>query len=201
MRASWKSVVAVTMIMVSSSLFAAVNIGDKAPDFKVQDTQGKQRSLSEFAGKTVILEWTNPECPFVKKHYGSQNIQKQQADATRNGVVWLSINSSAKGKEGHLNGAQAKEIEAKWKAAPTAYLLDEDGKVGRLYGAKTTPHMYIVDSQGILRYNGAIDSVPSTDESDIAKAKQYVSIGLSELAAGKPITTSVSQPYGCGVKY
>jgi hypothetical protein len=172
-----------------------------APAFKLVDSTGKTRALSDFKGKTVVLEWTNHECPFVKKHYGSGNMQAQQRDATGDGVIWLSINSSAPGKQGHVDGAAAEGIRGKARTAQTAYLLDPSGTVGRAYGAKTTPHMYIIDGKGVLRYAGAIDSIPSADTADIAKATKYVPQALAELAAGKPVSTKVSRPYGCSVKY
>lgn len=175
-------------------------VGQPAPAFSLTDSNGKQHALSDFAGKTVVLEWNNPDCPFVKKHYAG-NMQQQQKDATGNGVVWLSINTSAEGKQGHLDAAGANAMLAEKKAAPSAYLFDRGGAVGRAYAAKTTPHMYVIDGSGTLRYMGAIDSNPSADPADIADATQYVQVALAELAEGKPITTSVTQPYGCSVKY
>ena len=159
---------------------AVAKVGQPAPAFQLVDSTGKTHSLAEFAGKTVVLEWTNHECPFVKKHYGAGNMQAQQRAATADGVVWLSINSSAPGKQGHVDGAQAEGIRGKAKAAQTAYLLDP---------------------QGVLRYAGAIDSIPSADTDDIAKATQHVPTALAELAAGKPVSVAVTQPYGCSVKY
>lgn len=186
----------------SAAAPAATAAVDKAaPAFKLVDSSGKTRSLADFAGKTVVLEWTNHECPFVKKHYGSGNMQKQQRDATAEGVVWLSINSSAPGKQGHVDGATAESIRRQARAAQTAYLLDPEGTVGHAYGAKTTPHMYVIDPKGVLRYAGGIDSIPSADTADIAKATQYVPQALAELAAGKPVSVKVSRPYGCSVKY
>lgn len=186
----------------SAAAPAATAVVDKtAPAFKLVDSTGKTRSLADFAGKTVVLEWTNHECPFVRKHYDSGNMQSQQRDATAKGVVWLSINSSAPGKQGHVDGATAEGIRNKAGAAPTAYLLDPDGTVGHTYGAKTTPHMYVIDPKGVLRYAGGIDSIPSADTNDIAKATQYVPQALAELAAGKPVSVKVSRPYGCSVKY
>lgn len=185
----------------AASVAAAAKVGQAAPAFTLVDSTGKKRSLAEFAGKTVVLEWTNHECPFVKKHYGSGNMQKQQRDAIAKGVVWLSINSSAPGNQGHVDGAGAQGVRSKVGAAQTAYLLDPDGTVGRTYGAKTTPHMYVIDPKGVLRYAGGIDSIQSSDTDDIAKATQFVPQALAELAAGKPVSVSVSRPYGCAVKY
>ena len=180
---------------------ATAKVGDPAPAFELVDSQGKTRTLAEFAGKTVVLEWTNHECPFVKKHYGSANIPGQQKDATGNEVVWLVVNSSAPGKQGHVDGGKAQQIQSGWNAAQTAYLLDPSGEVGRSYGARTTPHMYVIDGKGVLQYAGAIDSIPSADVEDIPQATQYVPATLAALAAGKPVEVPVTQPYGCSVKY
>ena len=187
--------------VVSSGAFAAVTIGSAAPDFSLPDADGKTQTLSQYKGKTVVLEWNNPGCPFVQKHYSSGNIPKQQADATTAGVVWLTINSGASGKQGHLDTQGAQAFIAQYHAAPSAYLFDGDGKVGHLYGAKTTPHMYIIDASGTLRYMGGIDSIPSTDKDDLAKATQYVPQALAELKAGNPVSIATSEPYGCGVNY
>ncbi len=180
---------------------ADAKIGAPAPDFSLVDTSGEVRTLAEFAGKTVVLEWTNHECPFVVKHYDGKNMQRQQADATAAGVVWLVVNSSAPGLQGHVTAAQAETIQADWNASHDHYLFDTDGVVGQAYGARTTPHMYIIDSEGVLRYNGAIDSIPSAAIGDIEKAEQYVEIALAELAAGEEISRPLTQPYGCSVKY
>jgi len=192
---------AFTAAVVSSGAFAAVTVGSAAPDFSLPDANGKTQTLSQYKGKTVVLEWNNPGCPFVQKHYSSGNIPKQQADATKEGVVWLTINSGASGKQGHLDNAGAQAFVAQYHAAPSAYLFDGDGKVGHLYGAKTTPHMYIIDAGGTLRYMGGIDSIASTDKDDLAQATQYVPQALAELKAGKPISVKTSEPYGCAVKY
>jgi peroxiredoxin len=189
------------LCFAGSAAVAAPQIGAPAPEFTLADANGQSRSLSEFRGQTVVLEWTNHDCPFVKKHYNGENMQKQQREAAAAGVVWLTLNSSALGKQGHLDAAAANSIASGWNAANAAYLFDGDGQVGRAYAAKTTPHMYVIDSEGVLRYNGAIDSIPSADVSDIPEAIQYVETGLSELAAGEALTTPVSQPYGCSIKY
>ena len=180
---------------------ATAKVGEPAPAIELVDSTGKTRSLSEFAGQTVVLEWTNHECPFVGKHYGAGNMQAQQRDATSEGVVWLTVNSSAPGKQGHVDGAEAEGIRREAKAVQTAYLLDPEGTAGRAYGAKTTPHMYVIDPDGVLRYAGAIDSIPSADTGDIAGATQYVPQALAELAAGQPVSVTVTRPYGCSVKY
>lgn len=180
---------------------AAALVGQPAPDFTLSDGDGASRSLSQFRGRTVVLEWNNPGCPFVQKHYSSGNIPRQQAAATADGVVWLTINSGAPGKQGHLDGAGARAFLAQYHASPTAYLLDPDGTAGHAYGARTTPHLYVVDGAGVLRYMGGIDSIPSADKSDLAKAIQYVPQALAELKAGKPVSVPTAQPYGCSVKY
>jgi len=193
------------LTLAAACLFAvsaqAVTVGTAAPDFTLPDSNGKTHSLSEYKGKTVVLEWNNPGCPFVQKHYSSGNIPKQQADATGAGVVWLTINSGADGKQGHMDGAGANAFVAQFNAKPSAYLFDGDGKVGHAYGAKTTPHMYIIDGGGVLRYMGGIDSIASSDKEDLGKATQYVPQALAELKAGKAVSVATSQPYGCGVKY
>jgi peroxiredoxin len=180
---------------------STAKVGQAAPDFTLVDSTGQPRSLADYAGKTVVLEWTNHGCPFVRKHYGAGNMQAQQREATAAGVIWLTINSSAPGKQGHVDGAGAEEVRAGAKAAQTAYLLDHDGTVGRAYGAVTTPHMYVIDPDGVLRYAGAIDSIASTDEDDIEEATQYVPQALAELAAGQPVSVTLTRPYGCDVKY
>ena len=179
---------------------AKLEVGKPAPAFTVTDADGKSHSLADFAGKTVVLEWNNPECPFVKKHY-SGNMQKQQKEATAQDVVWLSINSGKAGKQGHVDGKAANAYIAEKGASPTAYLLDTSSATGVAYGAKTTPHMYVIDGKGTLQYMGAIDSVPSADVGDIDGATQYVPQVLAELKSGKPVSVASTQPYGCSVKY
>jgi len=185
----------------SLSAYASVNVGKPAPDFTGVDSQGIKHSLSQYKGKTVVLEWTNHDCPYVKKHYNSGNMQKLQKNATANGVVWLSIISSRPGKQGHVSGEQANQLTRSRNAAPTAVILDETSEIGLLYGAKTTPHMYIIDKTGQLVYMGGIDNIPSKDEDDIAGAKNYVRAALDAMAAGKTIEDSITRPYGCSVKY
>ena len=181
---------------------AAEALVDKsAPNFTLPDTNGKSHSLSDYKGKIVVLEWLNHDCPFVKKFYNSGHMQKLQKTYGKKGVVWFSVISSAPGKDGYCTPEQANELIKQKKAAPTALLLDPDGKVGKLYGAKTTPHMYIITSDGVVVYNGAIDDIRSTNVEDIAKAKNYVQIGLDEVMAGKEVSTKTSVPYGCSVKY
>ncbi|NJK91672.1 MAG: thioredoxin family protein [Blastochloris sp.] len=179
----------------------AADVGKPAPDFKLTDTNGKSHNLSDFKGKTVVLEWINHGCPFVVKHYASGNMQKLQKTYTAKDVVWLSICSSAEGKQGYMKPEEWNKTTAEKGAAPTAVLLDADGKVGQLYGAKTTPEIFIINPEGVLVYEGAIDSIKSTDQADVAKAENYVSKALEELMAGKPISTASTPPYGCSVKY
>jgi peroxiredoxin len=180
---------------------AELPIGKAAPNFRINDPNGRAVSLSDFRGKTVILEWNNPECPSVKKHYESGNMQKTQAEAAAAGVVWLTINSSAEGKQGYMTPAEAKALTASQQSRRTAYLLDPEGVVGRTYGARATPHMYVINSGGTLVYNGAIDDKPTQDKADIAGARNHVLAALSELKAGKPVSVPTSRPYGCSVKY
>jgi len=187
--------------VLAAPLLAAPQVGRPAPDFKLNDASGKVVSLSDYRGKTVVLEWNNPECPFVKKHYSSGNMQRTQAAARKAGAVWLSINSGAPGKQGHMNGAQARAMVAQQKAQPTAYLLDPKGVVGKGYDAKTTPHMYVIDPAGRLVYAGGIDDKPTADKADIAGARNHVLAALTEMKAGKPVSVATSRPYGCSVKY
>ena len=189
------------MAAMSLASHASANVGQPAPDFTGRDTNGNPITLSQYKGKTVVLEWTNHECPYVKKHYNSGNMQKLQRDATADGVVWLSIISSKPGKQGHVSANQANDLTASRNAAPTAVILDETSGIGLLYGAKTTPHMYIIDKAGQLVYMGGIDDTPSSDEDDIPNAKNYVRAALDALAAGQPIKDSTTRPYGCSVKY
>ena len=180
---------------------AEVSIGQPAPDFTLTDCSGKKVSLSDYKGKVVVLEWVNHGCPFVAKHYGSGNMQKLQADAAAKGVVWLSICSSAPGKQGHMTGGDASKKCAETQSAATAYLLDESGEVGKTYNAKVTPEMVVIDANGVLVYQGAIDDKKSTNPGDIAGAKNYAAAALDEVLAGKPVTTPKTEAYGCSVKY
>ncbi len=192
---------ALAAMSFSASTFAAVEIGKPAPNFSLSGADGKIHTLAEYKGKNVVLEWNNPECPFVKKHYGAGNMQKQQADAIASGAVWLTLNSGAPGKQGQLDASSANAYIAETKAKPSAYLFDPDGKAGHAYGARTTPHLYVIDVEGNLRYAGGIDSIASADKGDIADATQFVPQVLGELAAGNAVSTSKSEPYGCSVKY
>jgi peroxiredoxin len=176
-------------------------IGKPAPGFTLMGADGKEHSLSDYKGSFIVLEWFNPDCPFVKKHYNSKNMQTLQKYYREKGVVWMVINSSARGKQGYCTAERANEVIKENDMAPTAFLLDHDGKVGRMYGAKTTPHMYVIDKEGLLIYHGAIDNMPSTRIEDIKTAKNYVQTALDEAIAGKSISVKASQPYGCSVKY
>ena len=187
--------------LVAAPAYAEPQIGKAAPNFRLNDANGRVVSLSDFRGKTVVLEWNNPECPFVKKHYDSGNMQKTQAAAAAAGAVWLTINSSAEGKQGHMTPAQAKAVAAAQQSRRTAYLLDPQGVVGKGYGAKTTPHMYVINPRGTLVYMGGIDDKPTRDPADINGARNHVLAALSELKAGKPVSVPTSRPYGCAVKY
>ncbi len=180
---------------------AAPEIGKPAPEFTGTDTNGKEVKLSDFKGKIVVLEWTNPECPYVVKHYDSKNMQKLQEEATAKGIVWLSINSSAEGKQGNQTGEAANAYIAEKGAKATARILDPKGEIGKAYDAKTTPHMFVIDKEGVLVYNGAIDDNDSFKPEDAATANNYVTAAIDALEAGKPVETSQSKPYGCSVKY
>lgn len=180
---------------------AAVEVGKPAPDFTGTDSNGQTQRLSDFRGKTVVLEWTNHDCPFVVKHYSTGNMQAIQRETTAEGIVWLSIISSAPGKQGHVSPQQANELTRSRDAAPTAVILDPSGDIGRLYGAKTTPHMYIVDAEGTLVYMGGIDDRPTARHSDVEGANNYVRTALTQLANGQTVSEPVTRPYGCSVKY
>ncbi len=181
--------------------FADVTVNEQAPDFTLSDTNGEQHSLSQYHGKFVVLEWMNYECPFIKKHYNSQNMQSLQKEFTKKGVIWFSINSSAEGKQGYFLPEQINALMKERGAQPTAYLIDKDGTTGKMYGALTTPHMFIVNPEGKLIYKGAIDDKPSVDPEDIPGAHNYVRAALEEAMAGKPVSVSLTKSYGCSVKY
>jgi peroxiredoxin len=172
-----------------------------APMFTLTSAEGKTVNLADFKGKYVVLEWWNFECPFVVKHYGAGNMQKLQKEFTEKGVIWLTINSSAPGKQGHVNGEQAISLMKEKKASPTHVLLDHDGKVGKMYDAKTTPQMILISPEGVILYDGAIDSIRSSNPADIEKAENYLVKAFAEASSGKPVSTPKTQPYGCSVKY
>jgi peroxiredoxin len=181
--------------------FAAADIGKPAPAFSAPDSNGKTWSLAELKGKVVVLETSNQDCPYVRKHYNSSNMQTQQREAAAKGVVWLTVASSAPGEQGFVTAAQANELTRTRNAAPAAFLLDPQSKIARAYAATVTPHMYIVDASGVLVYKGGIDSIPSSSQSDVPKAKQYVRVALDEVLSGKPVTEASTRAYGCSLKY
>jgi peroxiredoxin len=190
------------LLAVTAGLtLAETEVGKAAPNFSLPDTNGKPHSLADLKGKYVVLEWYQPDCPFVRKHYRSGNMQALQKEYTAKGVTWLSIDSSAPGEEGNYPAGKLNEISAQDSAARTALLLDPSGEVGRLYGAKTTPDMYVIDPSGILVYKGAIDNKRSTDLADVKTATNYVKGALEAVMAGKTVATTATQPYGCSVKY
>ena len=188
-------------VFCATSAAAAVAVGKPAPDFSATDSSGKTVKLSDFKGKIVVLEWTSNECPIVKKHYDSNNMQKLQKNAAAQGVVWLSVDSSGTHKPGYMDGAAAQAWIKSRNASPTDLLIDPSGAVGHLYEAKTTPHMFVIDKNGTLAYTGAIDSISSADPADVPKAKNYVQAALDELEAGKAVTVAETKSYGCSIKY
>lgn len=191
------------LIAFSASASPAAEPGMEAPDFTGTTTSGETISLSDFEGQTVILEWTNDGCPFVQKHYSDppKNMQSLQARAGEEDIVWLQIISSAPGKQGHVDGARAEEINAGRDASPTHVILDPSGDIGQLYEAKTTPHMFVIEPDRDIAYAGAIDSIPSARVADIDEAENYVTAALDAMAAGEPVQTTWAKPYGCSVKY
>jgi hypothetical protein len=186
---------------VLAGLCYGQKVGEPAPDFKATDSNGQMHQLSDYHGKFVVLEWHNNGCPYTRKHYESGNMQHLQKTWTSRGVIWFTVISSAPGRQGYVTSQQENEYLKRMNAAPTAALLDPQGEVGRLYAAKTTPHMFVINGDGVLIYDGAIDSRATTDKSDVATATNYVSQALEEAMAGKPVTTPTSRPYGCSVKY
>ena len=198
-----KVALAVFTSLIATTVFASdvPPVGSAAPDFSLTDAQGKTHSLSEYKGKYVVLEWFNPECPFVKKHYGTSNMQNLQKQYTDKGVVWLTIDSNAPGTEGSITPEQAQKVSASWKTHQTALLLDPEGKAGRAYGAKNTPNMVIISPEGKIAYEGAIDSKASPNPADIPSSTNYVKVALDESMSGKPVSNANTRPYGCSVKY
>lgn len=182
---------------------AKIPTGESVPDLSLTDSNGQNYNLADFAGKTVVLEWTNHDCPYVKKHYNSKykNMQILQAEAAEEDIVWLSVISSAPGKQGHVTGAQANELTRKRAAVPAAVILDPQGMMGRRFSARTTPHMFIIDAHQTLVYQGAIDDRRNIRPASIAKATNYVRQALSELKSGQPVSVNETAPYGCSVKY
>jgi AhpC/TSA family len=201
MTASTLAPIAALLITTAAPAFAAAVVGQPAPVFRAVDTAGKTVSLADFKGRHVVLEWVNPECPFVRKHYDSGNMQATQKGATAKGVVWLAVNSTRRDHVDYKAPAELASWMAQSQAVPTATLMDVDGTVGRAYGARTTPHLYVVDPAGKLVYAGAIDSKPSANPADVKTATNHVDAALAETLAGKPVRVAATQPYGCSVKY
>ena len=189
------------LALAAGTALAAPEVGQPAPAFTLTDSNGQSHNLSDFKGKFVVLEWLNHGCPFVKKHYDSGNMQNLQKEYTGKEVVWLSIASSAPGKQGHMSPAETNQAKEEKGSAATAVLLDEDGTVGQLYGAKVTPELYVINPEGDLIYAGAIDNKRSVDAADVEGATNYVKQALDEALAGQPVSTSKTEAYGCAVKY
>ena len=196
----WMSAIALGVAAAGAAQANAV-VGQAAPAFSITDSQGKTVSLTDYKGKHVVLEWTNPGCPFVQKHYNSGNMPGTQKSATGQGVVWLAVSSTAKSASDYKPPAELEAWMKSKQAAPSATLMDDDGKLGRAYGARTTPHMYLIDPAGKLIYAGAIDSKPSANPADIKTAVNYVNQAVGEALSGKPVSQPASTPYGCSIKY
>jgi peroxiredoxin len=195
------AVVGAFLVGGAGAALAQVQPGKPAPDFALQDSSGKTVKLADFKGKTVVLEWTNQDCPYVRKHYGGGNMQQLQKDAAAKDVVWLTISSSAPGQQGHVNGLEADELTKSRKAAPAAFLFDPDGKVGHAYDARTTPHMYVIDKAGVLAYMGAIDDKPTANLADLKTARPYLKEAVEAVFAGEPVKVASTRAYGCSIKY
>ncbi len=196
-----KHTLLIAILSFATALCGAVETGSPAPEFTLSDSTGVEHTLSDFKGKYVVLEWTNHQCPFVKKFYNNGDMQSFQKEMTGKGVIWLQILSSAEGKQGYLTASEAEEIRKKQAVGSTALLLDAEGVVGHRYGARTTPHMFLINPEGLLIYQGAIDSIKSTDPADIADATNYVKSAYENAVSGNPINPATTVPYGCSVKY
>ncbi len=196
-----RKLIFVICLLFAMPAFAGAEVGQPAPDFTGKDTAGKDQHLVDYKGKIVVLEWSNPGCPYVQKHYETGNMQALQAEEIKNGVVWLTVVSSAKGREGYMSIEEANAYMKKMGSEPTARILDPSGEIGKLYGATATPHMFVIDKDGVLQYAGAIDDRPSADHETVAGAHNYVRTAVEELEAGKPVDTAVTQVYGCSIKY
>lgn len=193
--------VALAVAVIAGAALAAPEIGAMAPDFTGTDSKGKAHTLSAYRGKTVVLEWTNDGCPYVQKHYGTGNMQAMQKETTGNGIVWLTIVSSAPGTQGYVEGLEADRLTETRKAMPSAVLLDPKGEIGKLYRATATPHMFVISPEGKLAYAGAIDDKPSANHADVKTAVNYVRNAIAAVAAGKPATPASTRAYGCSIKY
>jgi len=200
-RLSLFAVLAVVVTVTAGFLTTGPDSWDPAPDFTLTDTNGRTHRLADYSGRTVVLEWLNYECPFVRKHYGAGNMQTLQERYTERGVVWLAIVSNAPGEQGHYPNAQMNRMAADRNAHQTAILMDPTGVVGRAYGARTTPHMFVIDRAGEIVYNGAIDDRPSPSPGSLRGARNYVAEALDAVLAGRRVPTARTQPYGCNVKY
>ncbi len=200
-RFHWSALVTVCVLAVWSLALAAPKVGESAPDFTGTDSNGKTHRLSEYRGKFVVLEWHNNGCPYTKKHYESGNMQRLQKEWTAKGVVWLTVISSAPGKQGYVTAAEENQYLQKMSASPTAVLLDPTGEIGHLYDAKTTPQLVVIKPDGVMVYDGAIDDRPTPNPADIPGSRNYLSQALSEAMAGKPVSVASTRPYGCSVKY
>jgi peroxiredoxin len=194
-------VLTAAMVGTFSSATAAPQVGQPAPDFTALDAAGNSLQLNQYRGKTVVLEWTNADCPYTRKHYTSGNMQSIQKLARKDGIVWLTIVSSAPGKQGYVNGPAADQLTQSRGASPTAVLLDPTGALARLYDAKTTPHMFVIDKNGALQYMGGIDSLATTDPNDIARAEPYLKEAMLAVAQGNSAPHAATKPYGCSIKY
>jgi peroxiredoxin len=201
LRRSLFAIPAAVIVLSAFAAHAAPAVGQPAPDFTLSDTSGKSVRLSDFKGKHVVLEWVNPGCPYVRKHYNSANMQSTQKETTAKGVVWLAINSTEAGSYEYLPPPQLARWMADQKAAATLTLVDQEGTAGRAFGARTTPHMYIVDPKGTLIYAGGIDSIASSRAEDVKTAVNYVKQGVTQALAGQPLSHATTRPYGCSVKY
>jgi alkyl hydroperoxide reductase subunit AhpC len=200
-RSTLFTLLAALLLCAVAPVLWAAKVGDAAPQFTATASNGKTVHLADYRGKYVVLEWHNNGCPYVGKHYNSGNMQRLQKQWTSQGVVWLTILSSAPGKQGYVTANEENDYLAKMQATPTAALLDPTGQIGRLYEAKTSPQMVVINSQGIMIYSGAIDDKPTTDLQDVPHATNYVSLALEQAMAGKPVETAATRPYGCSVKY
>lgn len=201
MKHSTLNLMLVALLLCTASLISAARVGEAAPDFTATASNGKSVHLADYRGKYVVLEWHNNGCPYVGKHYKSGNMQRLQKQWTSQGVIWFTILSSAPGKQGYATASEENDYLAKMQAAPTAALLDPSGQIGHLYYAKTSPQMIVINPQGVMIYDGAIDDKPTTDLSDVPGATNYVNRALEQAMAGKPVETAATRPYGCSVKY
>jgi AhpC/TSA family len=200
-RSSLSSVSVALLLWAAPGLLSAAKVGDAAPDFTGKASNGKTIHLADYRGKYVVLEWHNNGCPFVRKQYNSGNMQSLQKRWTAQGVMWFTILSSAPGKQGYVTASEENDYLAKMHAAPSAALLDPSGDIGHLYDAKTSPHMFVINPQGVLIYDGAIDDKPTPDLADVPGAKNYVSLALEQAMAGEHVDIAATRPYGCSVKY